>query len=221
MSTIASASPSTTATARPGADVGTAPDRTDTLRIVAWTDPVIDTLGHDPRSWYVEQFWLPIIGPTTTWLLRRIVARFDAEPDGFDLNLDETARGLGLGRREGRHSPFQRALSRSVSFKLARPQGPGSLGVRRRIPPLTLRHLDHLPPTLQELHADWTSSQARTGVLDDVRNRSRRLALKLLDIGADRHAVELQLTRWRVHPAMAHEATEWALALPTSLETVG
>jgi hypothetical protein len=34
-------------------------------RRLAWTDPVIDTLGHDPRSWYVEQFWLGIIGPTT------------------------------------------------------------------------------------------------------------------------------------------------------------
>jgi hypothetical protein len=26
-------------------------------RIVAWTDPVIDTLGHDPRSWYIKQCW--------------------------------------------------------------------------------------------------------------------------------------------------------------------
>jgi hypothetical protein len=203
------------------ADGDPAPDATDTLRIVPWPDPVIDTLGHDPRSWYVEQFWLPIIGPTTTWLLRRIVARFDTEPEGFDLNLDDTARGLGLGGREGRHSPFQRALSRSVSFKVARPQGPGALGVRRRLPPLTLRNLERLTPTLQRLHADWAASQSRTGVLDEARNRSRRLALKLLDIGADRHAVELQLTRWRVHPAMAHEATEWALALPASLSTVG
>jgi hypothetical protein len=28
--------------------------------------------------------------------------------------------------------------------------------------------------------------------------------------------VELQLIRWRVHPAMAHEATQWAMSLPTS-----
>ena len=197
-------------------DVGTAPEIPKTLRIVAWTDPVIDTLGHDPRSWYVEQFWLPIIGPTATWLLRRMVARFDEEPDGFDLNLDDTARGLGLGGREGRHSPFQRALSRCVSFKLARHQGPGALGVRRRIPPLTLRNLDRLPPSLRQLHTEWSASQIRSGVLDEARNRSRRLALKLLDIGADRHAVELQLIRWRVHPAMAHEATQWAMSLPTS-----
>jgi hypothetical protein len=39
------------------------PEACDTLRIVAWPDPVIDTLGHDPRSWYVEHFWLGILGP--------------------------------------------------------------------------------------------------------------------------------------------------------------
>ena len=68
-------------------------------RVVAWVDPVVDTLGYDPRSWYVEQFWLPIVGPTSTWFLRRIAAGFDSEPGGFDLNLDEMARALGLGGR--------------------------------------------------------------------------------------------------------------------------
>jgi hypothetical protein len=213
---------SVTARPRPSVDVipvdsHTVPEgRPPMLRIVPWTDPVIDTLGHDPRSWYVEQFWLPIIGPTSTWLLRRTVAGFDTDPDGFDLNLDDTARALGLGGREGRHSPFQRALNRCVSFHLARHHGPGALAVRRRIPPLTRRNLDHLPLSLQTLHDEWSMAQHRSGVLDEARNRSRRLALKLLDIGADRHAVEIQLIRWRVHPAMAHEATQWAMALPTS-----
>ena len=31
-----------------------------------WLDPVIDELGHDPRSAYVETFWLPVLGPPTT-----------------------------------------------------------------------------------------------------------------------------------------------------------
>ena len=149
--------------------------------------------------------------------MRRIAGYFDSEPDGFALNLDETARGLGLGGREGRHSPFQRAVSRCISFKLARPHGPGALAVHRRIPPLTLRQLNRLPPSLQTLHSEWSASQNRTGRLNEARDRSRRLALKLLDIGADRTAVELQLIRWRVHPAMAHEATQWAMSLPATV----
>jgi hypothetical protein len=176
MSTLTSTSPSPAATSRPDAGVLGASDHADTLRIVSWPDPVIDTLGHDPRSWYVEQFWLPVIGPTSTWLLRRIVARFDSDPGGFDLDLDDTARGLGLGGREGRHSPFQRALGRCVTFQLARSHGPRSLAVRRRIPPLSRRHLDRLPPTLQELHAEWSRGQIRTGAparTQAPRHRSR------------------------------------------------
>ncbi len=30
----------------------------DTLAIQPWPDGVIDALGHDPRSHYVEQYWL-------------------------------------------------------------------------------------------------------------------------------------------------------------------
>lgn len=35
----------------------------DRLRIVAWSDPLVDQLGHDPRSTYAERFWLPVLGP--------------------------------------------------------------------------------------------------------------------------------------------------------------
>ena len=47
---------------------------TDTLTVVPWPDDVIDALGHDPRSHYVEAYWLGTLGPSTTWLLRRLVA---------------------------------------------------------------------------------------------------------------------------------------------------
>ena len=35
------------------------------LCVEPWHDPVIDEVGHDPRSTYVETFWLPVLGPTT------------------------------------------------------------------------------------------------------------------------------------------------------------
>ena len=49
---------------------------TSQLRIEAWDDPIIDRLGHDPRSTYVETYWLGILGPSACWLLRRM-----AEPE--------------------------------------------------------------------------------------------------------------------------------------------
>jgi hypothetical protein len=35
------------------------------LTILPWPDPLLDTIGHDPRSLYAETFWLPVLGPTT------------------------------------------------------------------------------------------------------------------------------------------------------------
>ena len=42
----------------------------DTLTIRSWPDEVIDLLGHHPCSTYVENFWLGVLGPSTTFLLR-------------------------------------------------------------------------------------------------------------------------------------------------------
>ncbi len=38
----------------------------DSLTIRPWPDDVIDALGHDPRSAYVETYWLGILGPPST-----------------------------------------------------------------------------------------------------------------------------------------------------------
>src|SRR5438552_10418737 len=94
---------------------------TATLAVRPWPDPVIDAVGHDPRSAYVEQFWLGVLGPSTTWLMRRLASGLEAEPAGFELSLPDTARALGLGEKGGRNSPFVRALSRCCQFDLAQP----------------------------------------------------------------------------------------------------
>jgi hypothetical protein len=107
----------------------------ETLDIRPWVDEVVDRIGFDPRSPYVERFWLGILGPSTTWLLRRIAAAFDSAPDGFAMPLVETARSIGLGDHCGRQSAFLRTLNRMVQFDAARPIGPAGLAVRRRLPP--------------------------------------------------------------------------------------
>lgn len=86
--------------------------------VLPWIDPEVDAIGHDPRSLYVERFWLGILGPSATWLLRRVAGRFDESPNGFSLSLPETARALGLSETGGRHSPFMRAFTRLVQFHM-------------------------------------------------------------------------------------------------------
>lgn len=125
--------------------------------IVPWGDHVLDRKGHDPRSLYVEQFWLGVIGPTATWLLRRIAARFDATPSGFEVDCEQFAGELGLSVTKGHGSPFAKAMRRCVMFHMARLLGDGRPGwqVRRRLPTVPQRHLQRLPERVQLLHASW------------------------------------------------------------------
>lgn len=188
----------------------TLPDlTTESIAIKPWPDPVIDEVGHDPRSAYVERFWLGVLGPSTTWLLRRVAAGLEQAPAGFDLPLEDTARALGLGGR-GRQSPFVRALGRVCQFELAQAQEPGVLAVRRKLPPLSRRQLQRLPEALQAEHSAWQAADRASGDFERLQRRARRLALSLLELGEDLEQTERQLHRWRFHPALACEASRWA-----------
>ncbi len=201
-----------------------------TLAVQAWPDPVIDHLGHDPRSRYVERFWLGLLGPSATWLLRRLAEGLDEAPDGFELDVADTAAALGLGRRGGRNGPFARTIERCCYFGMAQHLDERSLRVRRRLAPLTRAQLARLPEPLQAEHAAFVSSDRRSTLPDHaaavgapqpeanglgaaaLRQRARALALSLAQLGEDVEAIEAQLHRWRFHPAMAHDAARWAAA---------
>ncbi len=187
-----------------------APPSTDSLTIRPWPDAVIDTLGHDPRSAYVETYWLGILGPSTTWLLRRLVAGLERSPSGFELPMADTARSLGLGDGRSRHSPFVRALARLVQFDVAQPQGETMLAVRRKLAPLTRRQVLRLPPSLQARHQALQEADLLIPAHEHQRRRGRQLALSLLELGEDLETAERQLLRWRYHPAMARESAAWA-----------
>jgi hypothetical protein len=182
----------------------------DTLRIVPWEDPIADPHGVHPCSRYVELYWLGILGPSTTWLLRRISYGLEVHVDGFDLDLAETARSLGLGDRMGKNSPFRRALHRLSTFELARSHGTGGMAVRTRIPPLPLRHLNRLPESLQQSHRGWLAEQ-RLPEPEQMRRRAARLAAGLAASGCDREEIERRLAGWQFHPAVAFRAAEVAV----------
>lgn len=180
------------------------------LRVSPWHDPVVGAHGVDVRSGYVERFWLPVLGPSAVLALRRLADYLDLAPDGVDVDLEETARSLGVGGSASRHSPLRRALERCVRFGLARHRGAAALEVRRAVGPLPQRHLLRLPPTLQVEHDRWAARQPEPEALETARRRARLLALDLLDVTGERGLVEWRLTRWGVHPALAAECATWA-----------
>jgi hypothetical protein len=183
-----------------------------TLTVEAWPDPVIDEVGHDVRSLYVERFWLGLLGPSATWLLRRLVGRLDERPDGYPLDLALTAAELGLGTRSGRHSPFFRSIDRCCRFGAAQQVGEHTLRVRRKLPPLNRAQITRLPLPLQHAHTAWVEGPGTNLPVDQLRERARGLALSLLELGEDVETTERQLHTWRLHPALAHEAVAWAVA---------
>ena len=179
----------------------------DRLRVEPWSDPTIDSEGVDPRSSYAEWFWLPVLGPSTVWFLRRMVERLDREPHGFDLDLAETARALGVGMRGGRNSPMVRAIDRSCRFGAARRHDDRSLEVRRRLPRLGPTHLDRLPPSLRARHDLWLR---RPDPSPADRHRAQAMARSMLELGEAPEAVERHLRRWRFEPSVVVDAVRRA-----------
>jgi hypothetical protein len=183
-------------------------DTPESLTVRPWPDSVLDQVGHDPRSAYVERFWLGVLGPSCVLFLRRLANELEANPAGFELPLAETAKALGLGMKGGRNSPFLRTISRCVQFHLAHLEPENRmLLARRKLPPLTRGQITRLPEPLQLQHHEWQHDPAQD---ERSKARARRLALSLLELGEDVEATERQLHRWRFHPVAAREATAWA-----------
>ena len=181
-----------------------------TLTIQPWPDPVIDTLGYDPRSRYVETFWLPTLGPTALLLLRHLADRFDRHPEGIELTVSDTSHALGLGQRDGSSSPVVRTLNRLAQFDLACDDGAGTVAVRRNIPPVNRRHMKRLPSELQLAHAEWAEAQLADAPLATARRNARRVAFTLLEQGDDADHVERVLHGMGFHPSICHESARWA-----------
>lgn len=179
------------------------------ITIRPWVDPLVDDRGYDPRSRYVETFWLGVLGPTATWLLRRLAAGLEREPEGYRLDLSAVAKTMGLAYDPARPtSPFSKALQRCVMFGVAQAI-PHGLAVRRRVPPIAARHLRRLPDSVRQEHATW---ETHTVSLDEL-TRAHRLATTLTECGDDINTIEHRLIALGVTAPTAATVAENALRL--------
>lgn len=133
-------------------------ERLDSVVVLLWPDAELMGTGHEARSPYVERFWLGLLGPSTTWLWRRLVRGLDECPGGYRIQLADTARALGLGGGTGRNSTIVRSLERMAQFGAARRDG-DVVEVRTHLPELSPRQLRRLPPAVQQAHRRWLDEQ--------------------------------------------------------------
>lgn len=132
----------------------------DPLTVVPLRDEIVERLGFSPDDTYVETYWLPIVGPTALWALRRFTGWLASSPSGVTVPIAPLARELGLGHRGGAGSPAIRSVARLVMFGLADIRN-GSFAVRVAVPPLARRQLRHLPGHLAERHSAEREAPAR------------------------------------------------------------
>ncbi|WP_419932285.1 hypothetical protein [Candidatus Poriferisodalis sp.] len=181
------------------------------LCVRPWDDPKLARRGHDPRSAYAERFWVAVLGPSAMWFLRLLARELDELAPGEDLrlDLDSTARRLGLQHRGGRTSTFMRTVDRCVMFGLARFADDGTLMVRTHLPPVPRRLHDRLPRELRDEIEHWF----RTGERSEFSlGETRLLASCMLMLGHGLHESAERLVTLGVAPNAANEVTAWAWA---------
>ena len=142
------------------------------IDLSCWRDPVVERVGFDACGDYPELFWLPIIGPTSTWLLRRLAVMAVLHPLGCTLDVCATAQSLGLGTDIGPRGTFARSLERLSIFGLVRARDHRH-EVRSVVPPLTIKQLARLPEHLQKAHALWSEEDPASAYAEAYATSSR------------------------------------------------
>ncbi len=170
-----------------------------TITVQEWaTAPQSD--GFDPRSAYVEKYWLGILGPSTTVLIRHLAVALERSPNGTTIDVADTARSLGL-KASGRNSSFQRSLARACHFGIATAPHSGLLLMRRALPRVGAGLIERLPGSLQQRH----DSEAHQSMPVDTRSVGE-LAKMLLCIGRELSEIDHDFARWGIDAPTRSEA---------------
>lgn len=121
------------------------------MDVLPWVDELVEEQGFGPRSMYTEMCWLPVLGPTATWLYRRLGSWAEYHPGGVLVGLVDLSVGLGLGEGIGRNSKLAKAFERLERFEAAKWSG-RELFVRRALAPLPQRYVERLSYSAHEYH---------------------------------------------------------------------
>lgn len=125
------------------------------MTALPWIDPEVERQGFGPRSMYVEACWLPVLGPTATWVYRRLGSWVAANEDGTVIDLTDLSVSLGLGEGLGRTGLLGRSLTRLHQFG-AIELGREHMAVRRALAPLSEHRARSLSYSAYQLHAHLT-----------------------------------------------------------------
>jgi hypothetical protein len=123
------------------------------------TNQMVRASGIEPTDPYLEMCWLPVVGPSTTALVRHI-AHVTADGGEAHVPLSDVGRQLGLGPVEvpSRNNRLIRTRTRAEQFGLAFssinvPGESMTLGITSEIALVPNRMLERLPYAARQYHA--------------------------------------------------------------------
>ena len=114
----------------------------------------------EPDSQYVQEVWLPLVGPAAFIVWRILAELVGGARGGVITSLEEIAESTGLGSAAGNQTGVARCLRRMARFGLAWCQTGDLVVVRCSLPPVAGRFLALLPPTVRERHTQLLAGDA-------------------------------------------------------------
>jgi hypothetical protein len=120
------------------------------LCLEPWAQPHFDRWGSEPRSTYVERFWLPVIGPSSLVLARSITTGFESNNGSYRVDASHQATAIGVSP-----SQLRRVLDRLVVFGVAKTLGPDMFCIRTMWPVIGSGAIRQLTASLHQQHSDW------------------------------------------------------------------
>jgi hypothetical protein len=135
----------------PAIAVGGVNGATEAIALLHLRDDLLERAGHHVTSLYVETYWLPVLGPSSIWLLRHASHHLPAE-GRYVVEAEVLGKCLGLDGG-GHHSALHRTLHRLVRFGAAVDDGNSVWRLRSHLAVLSRRQLARLPLVLQREHA--------------------------------------------------------------------
>lgn len=129
-------------------------DLPEQLTVVAWIDPLVEAEGFPPLHPYIEYVWLPVLGPTSTLLYRRL-GTLANEAEATQVDTFDLALCMGLGRGIERTSVLGRSVGRLVLFGAAQWRSK-DLAVRRRLGAVSERLVRRSGLSVMRAHEDLT-----------------------------------------------------------------
>ncbi len=182
------------------------------VRFRSMFDPRHDYRYHDPRSVYVERFWMSVLGPSAILFLRLIIRELAAtttDDQSVVLEVSEISRRLGLGYKGGKNSALMRTIERCCTFGMANRIDTGVLDVRTAIPPMPDHLHNRLTKALREEIVMWSRTHD-CHEIDD--GQARSLARDILDMGHGLHESAERLMMLNVGLETSQKSVAWSWA---------